>query len=49
MIIWWPLKCVPIFVARSFSQYAMRNKIIPFGYIIIVFFIVPLLGIYFFR
>ena len=49
MIIWWPLKCVPIFVARSFSQYSMRNKIIPFGYIIIVFFIVPLLVIYFFR
>ncbi len=49
MIIWWPLKCVPIFVARSFSQYSMRNKMIPFGYIIIVFFIVPLLGIYFFR
>ena len=49
MIIWWPLKCAPIFVARSFSQYSMRNKIIPFGYIIIMFFIVPLLGIYFFR
>ena len=49
MMIWWPLKCVPIFVARSFSQYSMRNKIIPFGYIIIMFFIVPLLGIYFFR
>lgn len=49
MIIWWPLRCAPIFVARSFSQYSMRNKIIPFGYIIIVFFIVPLLGIYFFR
>ena len=49
MIIWWPLKCAPIFVARSFSQYSMRHKIIPFGYIISMFFIVPLLGIYFFR
>jgi sodium-dependent phosphate cotransporter len=49
IIIWWPLKCAPIFVARSFSQYSMRNKIIPFGYILIMFFIVPLLGIYFFR
>jgi sodium-dependent phosphate cotransporter len=49
MIIWWPLKCAPIFVACSFSRYSMRNKIIPFGYIIIMFFIVPLLGIYFFR
>jgi sodium-dependent phosphate cotransporter len=49
IIIWWPLKCAPIFVALSFSQYSMRNKIIPVGYIIIMFFIVPLLGIYFFR
>jgi len=49
MIIWWPLRCAPIFLARSFSQYSTRNKIIPFGYIIIMFFIVPLLGIYFFR
>ena len=49
IIIWWPLKCAPIFVARSFSQYSIRNKIIPFCYIMIMFFIVPLLGIYFFR
>ncbi len=49
IIIWWPLKCAPIFVARSFSKYSIRNKVIPFGYIIIMFFIVPLLGIYFFR
>jgi len=49
IIIWWPLKCVPIFVARSFSRYSMRSKIIPFAYIIIMFFIVPMLGIYFFR
>jgi sodium-dependent phosphate cotransporter len=49
MIIWWPLKGVPIFLARKFSQYSIRNKIIPVGYIILVFFIVPLLGIYFLR
>jgi sodium-dependent phosphate cotransporter len=49
MIIWWPLKGVPIFLARRFSQYSIRNKMIPIGYIIIVFFLVPLLGIYFLR
>jgi len=49
MIIWWPLKGVPIFLARKFSRYSIRNKIIPVGYIIILFFIVPLLGIYLLR
>ena len=49
MIIWWPLKGVPIFLARKFSQYSIRNKVIPVGYIILVFFIVPLFGIYFLR
>ncbi|MFB0507618.1 MAG: Na/Pi symporter [Thermodesulfobacteriota bacterium] len=49
MVIWWPLKVVPIFLARKFSLYSIRNKIIPVGYIIILFFIVPLLGIYLLR
>jgi len=49
MIIWWPLKGIPIFLARKFSQYSIRNKMIPAGYVIIVFFIVPLLGIYLLR
>ena len=49
MIIWWPFKGVPIFLARKFSQYSIRNKIIPVGYIILVFFIVPLLGIFLLR
>jgi sodium-dependent phosphate cotransporter len=49
MIIWWPLKGVPIFLARNFSQYSIRNRMIPVGYILIVFFIVPLLGMYFLR
>jgi sodium-dependent phosphate cotransporter len=49
MVIWWPLQCVPIFLARKFSQYSIRNKMIPVGYILIMFFIVPLLGIYFLK
>jgi sodium-dependent phosphate cotransporter len=49
MIIWWPLKGVPIFLARNFSRYSIRNKMIPVGYILILFFIVPLLGMYFLR
>jgi sodium-dependent phosphate cotransporter len=49
MIIWWPLKGVPILLARNFSRYSIRNKMIPVGYIVILFFIVPLLGMYFLR
>ncbi len=49
MVIWWPLKGVPIFLARRFSQYSIRSKIIPMGYILIVFFVVPLIAIYFLR
>jgi len=49
MIVWWPVRIVPISLARRFSQVAVRNKVIPFAYIIIVFFVIPVLGIYFLR
>ncbi len=46
MIVWWPLKFVPIFFANKFAYFSTRNKIIPFIYIIIVFFVIPILLIY---
>lgn len=49
MIIWWPLKFVPISLAQRFSQFATRKKLIPIFYILIVFFLIPILLIYFFR
>ncbi|UCE08181.1 MAG: Na/Pi symporter [bacterium] len=49
MIIWWPLKFVPIFLAQRFARYSTRNKLFPIMYIIIVFFVIPVLIIYFLK
>jgi len=45
IVIWWPFKFVPISLARKFSAIAIRKKIIPILYIIIVFFLIPILFI----
>lgn len=49
ILIWWPLRFLPITMAETFSHYSIRNKIIPFAYILIVFFVIPILGIYLLR
>ncbi len=49
MIIWLPLKVVPIFLAQRFALFSTRNKTIPILYIIIVFFVIPILVIIFFK
>ena len=45
IVVWWPFKFVPISLAEKFSGFASRKKIIPFLYIIIVFFLIPILFI----
>jgi sodium-dependent phosphate cotransporter len=49
IIIWWPLRAVPIRLAEKFSEYSMGNRIVPFTYIIMIFFVIPFLAIYFLR
>jgi hypothetical protein len=49
MIVWLPLKSIPIFLAKRFALFSTRNKAIPILYIIIVFFVIPILVIYFFK
>ena len=46
IVIWWPLKKVPITMARKFGEYSVKNKLIPVAYVLIVFFIIPLSVIY---
>ena len=46
IILWWPLKIVPITMARKFAELSIKNKLIPIAYVLIVFFIIPLLVIY---
>jgi solute carrier family 34 (sodium-dependent phosphate cotransporter) len=49
IIVWWPLKKVPIMMAEKMSELAIRNKMIPFAYIIITFFIIPIIVFLFFK
>lgn len=49
MILWWPVRFLPILLARKFSEYSVRTRIIPFAYILITFFVIPFLGVYFMR
>jgi sodium-dependent phosphate cotransporter len=45
IVVWWPFRFIPISIAEKFSGIAIRNKIIPMLYIIIVFFLIPILFI----
>jgi len=49
IILWWPFKKLPILLARNFAEYSTRNKIIPVAYILVLFFLIPLLVIFIFN
>jgi sodium-dependent phosphate cotransporter len=49
IVIIWPFRKAPIFLARKLSDVAVRSKLFPFLYIIVVFFILPLTMILLFR
>lgn len=49
IIFWWPLRFIPIRMASRFADFAVRNRIIPFAYIAIVFFMIPFIGFYFLK
>lgn len=42
----WPIRFVPLYLARQMAALAVRSKLIPLAYILIVFFLVPFLLIY---
>lgn len=44
-----PIKKVPIFLAKKLAYYALKNRLIPFFYVVIQFFIIPLIFIYIWR
>jgi sodium-dependent phosphate cotransporter len=39
--IFWPLKKIPIVLAQRLAELTQKSKLIPFLYIVIVFFILP--------
>jgi sodium-dependent phosphate cotransporter len=49
IVIWWPFAWVPISIASNFAELAIRNRFIPFVYILLTFFAVPLAVILFLR
>lgn len=46
IIIWWPLKIVPVTLALKFSEYSAKTKAVPIIYLAVMFFIIPLLVMY---
>jgi solute carrier family 34 (sodium-dependent phosphate cotransporter) len=49
IIIIWPFKFVPIFCAETLAKYSLKSKFVPFIYIGILFFAIPLLLIFLVR
>lgn len=49
IILIWPFRIVPIKMAELIANYAVKNKIIPFVYILTFFFAVPLIVIFIFK
>ncbi|UCE43186.1 MAG: Na/Pi symporter [Candidatus Aminicenantes bacterium] len=49
IVILWPVKFIPIRLSEIFAGIAMRKKIIPILYIVVVFFLIPILLISFLR
>jgi len=46
MLLWWPLKRVPIYLTEKFAELSIKNKLIPIGFVVTVFFVIPMLVIY---
>ncbi len=49
IIVWFPFKFVPIKMAELFAEYSTKSKIIPVAYIIVTFFIIPVIFVYLFS
>jgi len=45
IVILWPFKKIPIKLAEKFSEYSVKSKVIPVAYVLIMFFIIPLIVI----
>ena len=46
IILIWPFRGIPIYLATALAESAIRSKLIPVGYIVLVFFLIPLALIY---
>ncbi|MCZ6818361.1 MAG: hypothetical protein O7G31_02575, partial [Calditrichaeota bacterium] len=49
VILVWPLKKIPMALATKLADLAIKNRLIPVAYILIVFIVLPFIFIYFVR
>jgi sodium-dependent phosphate cotransporter len=42
IVIWWPMRRLPLYLSRRLSDLAVRSRVLPFAYVITVFFLIPL-------
>jgi solute carrier family 34 (sodium-dependent phosphate cotransporter) len=49
MVVWWPLRKVPLYLSRKIADFTLRSRLIPFAYVIVVFFLIPAAVIIIFR
>jgi sodium-dependent phosphate cotransporter len=45
----WPIRRVPLALANTLARFAVRSKIVPLAYVLMVFFLIPILLIYLTR
>ena len=48
VVIFWPFRWLPIWIAEQFAELSSRNKYIPMIYIVVVFYLLPAAIIFFF-
>jgi sodium-dependent phosphate cotransporter len=46
IILVWPFRRLPLFLARQLARWSLRSKLIPLVYVTVMFFIVPIILIY---
>lgn len=49
IVVWFPFKKVPIRLAEIFADASVKSKVIPVAYVVITFFIIPVLFVYLFS
>ncbi|HKK20274.1 MAG TPA: Na/Pi symporter [candidate division Zixibacteria bacterium] len=49
IFIFWPLKVIPIWLARTLSEFTQKSRLVPIAYIVVVFFLIPGIIIYLYR
>lgn len=49
IIVWFPFKGVPIKMAEVFADLSVKSKIIPVVYVVVTFFVIPILFVYLFS